>query len=42
MLYSVGMNFKDDGGAPSTDKNGKPRQWGENSDWIFWPVNAEE
>ena len=39
-LYSVGLNFTDDGGVPGTDKNGKPRQWGENGDEIFWPVNS--
>ena len=38
ILYSVGLNFKDDGGIPGTDKNGKKRQWGNNGDRIFWPV----
>jgi hypothetical protein len=38
ILYSVGLNFTDDGGVPGTDKNGKPRMWGENGDEIFWPV----
>jgi hypothetical protein len=38
MLYSVGLNFTDDGGVPGTDKNGKPRMWGDNGDQIFWPV----
>jgi hypothetical protein len=41
-LYSIGMNFKDDGGIPGTDKNGKPRMWGEQGDWVFWPVGKEE
>ena len=36
-LYSVGSNFTDDGGVPATDDEGKPRQWGNHGDWIFWP-----
>ncbi|MCE5185864.1 MAG: hypothetical protein LLF76_07035 [Planctomycetaceae bacterium] len=38
ILYSVGPNFVDDGGVLSTDKNGNERQWGENGDWILWPI----
>ena len=38
MLYSVGPNFVDDGGIPGTDQYGKPRQWGEDGDTVFWPV----
>ncbi len=37
-LYSVGLNFKDDGGVMGTDEEGKPRMWAENGDWVFWPV----
>ncbi|RKY04322.1 MAG: hypothetical protein DRP56_10170 [Planctomycetota bacterium] len=40
ILYSIGSNFVDDGGVPGTDSRGKPRDWGENGDWIFWPVEA--
>jgi hypothetical protein len=37
-LYSVGPNFKDDGGVMGTDEEGKPRMWAENGDWVFWPI----
>jgi hypothetical protein len=37
-LYSVGMNFKDDGGKMGIDNDGKPRSWSENGDAVFWPV----
>ncbi|MCD6175946.1 MAG: hypothetical protein J7K65_09310, partial [Planctomycetes bacterium] len=40
-LYSIGLNFTDDGGTPGTDKNGKKRQWGEHGDRIFWPVDFQ-
>lgn len=39
MLYSVGSNFIDDGGISSTDNRGEKREFGENGDWILWPVN---
>lgn len=41
MLYSVGLNFVDDGGVPGTDKEGEPRMWAENGDEIFWPVDVQ-
>lgn len=41
ILYSVGLNLTDDGGVTGTDTNGKPRQWAENGDVIFWPVDTE-
>jgi len=34
ILYSVGMNFKDDGG----DRKGKTVNWTEEGDAVFWPV----
>ena len=39
ILYSVGPNFKDDGGEVFI-KDGNPRRWGtdEAGDIIFWPV----
>ncbi|MHC4951938.1 MAG: hypothetical protein ACYTEU_13295 [Planctomycetota bacterium] len=40
ILYSVGLNFTDEGGVSGTDKNGKPRMWSENGDRIFWPVDS--
>lgn len=33
-LYSVGLNFTDDGGIPGRDRG----QWEDNGDTIFWPV----
>ncbi len=41
VLYSVGSNFTDDGGASGTDDKGKPRRWGNHGDWIFWPVTDD-
>jgi hypothetical protein len=40
LLYSWGPNLSDEGGWPSTDKDGKPRMWTENNDWVFWPVTS--
>jgi hypothetical protein len=37
-LYSVGFNFTDDGGVRGTNNNGKPIDWGQNGDFVFWPV----
>jgi hypothetical protein len=38
LLYSWGENLTDDGGRRSTGRDGKPRQWAPNGDWVFWPV----
>jgi hypothetical protein len=42
ILYSLGENFKDDGGKPGKDRGGRPRLWVDNyeqdSDAVFWPV----
>ena len=38
ILYSVGQDFKDDGGKLGTDKKGKPRMWDDDGDSVFWPV----
>jgi hypothetical protein len=38
VLYSVGSNFSDDGGEPSTDSRGVQKDFQDNGDWIFWPV----
>ena len=38
ILYSVGENYKDDGGKPGEDSDGKPRLWNNDGDSIFWPV----
>jgi len=37
-LYSVGLNFKDDGGKIEKDKKGKPQMWSDKADAVFWPV----
>ena len=38
-LYSVGLNFKDDGGVAAKDKEGKIQMWSEKEgDAVFWPV----
>jgi hypothetical protein len=39
VLYSVGPNFKDDGGQVYRDEKGKPQLWhDEFGDAVFWPV----
>jgi hypothetical protein len=39
ILYSVGFNFKDDGGQVHRDKGRKPQLWDvEFGDAVFWPV----
>jgi len=42
ILYSVGSNFKDDGGEVFRDDKGKVKQWADESDWVFWPVPKEK
>lgn len=37
ILYSRGQDLKDDGGTPSTSRNGKSKEYGPRGDWIFWP-----
>jgi competence protein ComGC len=37
-LYSVGFNFKDDGGESGKDSKGRPTKWRDNGDTVFWPV----
>jgi gas vesicle protein len=42
-LYSVGLNFKDDGGQVYRDEKGKPQLWhDEFGDAVFWPVQKSE
>ena len=38
LLYSVGFNFKDDGGESGKDSKGRPTKWRDNGDTVFWPV----
>ena len=42
ILYSFGMNLKDDGGKLGLGKDGRPRMWASDGDWIFWPVPESE
>jgi len=42
LLYSFGANLRDDGGRFGQGKNGKPRMWTANGDWVFWPVLNSE
>jgi competence protein ComGC len=41
-LYSIGPNFKDDGGQVYRDKKGKVKLWGDEGDAVFWPVPKSE
>jgi hypothetical protein len=39
ILYSVGLNFTDDGGKVVRDDKGRLiRMWSDQGDWVFWPV----
>jgi len=38
ILYSVSLNFTDDGGECGKDEKGKPRLWADEGDAVFWPV----
>jgi len=38
LLYSFGANLADDGGKLGLGKDGKPRMWTDNGDWVFWPM----
>jgi hypothetical protein len=39
-LYSVGPDFKDDGGTSGTDRKGRPQMWDASTgDAVFWPVS---
>jgi hypothetical protein len=41
-LYSVGLNFVDDGGVMGKDSKGKTILWNEKEgDAVFWPVLKE-
>ncbi len=38
VLYSIGEDFKDDGGVLGCDGKGNPRMWASDGDWVLWPV----
>ena len=42
ILYSVGPDFKDDGGVSGKDSKGRARQWRDNGDTVFWPQPESE
>ena len=37
-LYSVGLNFTDNGGEHGTNNRGRAKMWGVNGDAVFWPI----
>ncbi|MBN2315545.1 MAG: hypothetical protein JXM79_16575 [Sedimentisphaerales bacterium] len=39
ILYSVSMDFTDDGGQLGKDQHGQTRNWFYNGDMIFWPLS---
>ncbi len=38
ILYSVGLNFTDDGGQVVRRDDGRIERWADEGDWVFWPV----
>ncbi len=42
ILYSIGPDFKDDGGKPSRDRKGRVRLWVGEGDVVFWPQPESE
>ena len=42
ILYSIGGNFKDDGGKAEIDSKGRPKLWDYDGDAVFWPVTKEQ
>jgi len=42
ILYSVGLNFIDDGGESGKDRKGRPQKWSDNGDMVFWPMPQAE
>ncbi len=39
LLYSWGENLKDDNGEVPLNEKGKPKQFADEGDWVFWPVS---
>ncbi len=37
VLYSVGPDFRDDGGESGRGQDGRPKPWAEKGDTVFWP-----
>jgi len=38
VLYSFGINLKDDGGKLGLNIKGQPTRWTDEGDEVFWPV----
>jgi hypothetical protein len=38
LLYSVGVNLKDDDGEMGLSSRGTPKMYMDDGDWVFWPV----
>jgi len=38
LLYSVGVNLKDDSGQIVRDDEGKIKRYADEGDWVFWPA----
>jgi len=41
-LYSVGLNFEDDGGTIARRDDGRIYIWSDEDDAVFWPVSSSE
>jgi hypothetical protein len=39
VLYSLGPDFRDDGGEAGRGPDGRPKPWADKGDTVFWPVN---
>jgi len=37
-LYSVGHDSTDDGGTPGKNRKGRPNNWAQTGDAVFWPI----
>lgn len=42
ILYSLGLDFVDDGGEVMRDDEGRPRRWGDTGDRVFWPASKSQ
>jgi hypothetical protein len=42
ILYSVGTDFADNGGASGKDLQGQVKKWRDNGDTVFWPIPKPE
>jgi len=42
ILYSVGLNFEDDGGTVARRDDGRIYMWSDEDDVVFWPVPSSE